>query len=435
MSQARALVVDDEPDLRELLGITLSRMGLEVTLAEDLGSARRHLSRGGPFALCLTDMRLPDGNGLTLIREISRDHPDLPVAMITAYGKVEDAVEALKLGAFDFVSKPVDLEVLRQLARTALQMYRNDLNQAADGGLASPPAASPGRVLQPHISNTEASLLKQRLIGESEAISQVRRTIGKLARSQAPVLIYGDSGSGKELAARLIHDLGPRADRPFIVARCGAIPTEGIERSLFGNVCGSLSGAQADHEGLFQIANGGTLLLDEVARLPLHLQVKLLQVLQEKSIRPIGARSELPVDVRILSASDLAIRPLVEAGEFRSDLYFRLNVIELHMPALHERPEDIPLLVRHYLKTLAEQCGEAPRSLDEEAMQALVATPLSGNIRELINLLHRAITLAEGPSITRQDLDLEADASRGTDQPPTDSPGEPYAASPRRYTP
>ncbi len=305
------LVVDDEPDIRELLQLTLSRMGLEVTTAEDLGEARRAL-QSGSFSFCLTDMRLPDGNGLDLVEEISENHPNLPTAMITAHGKIEDAVYALKMGAFDFVSKPVDLAVLRKLVNTALKIRSEE-----------PGEVSRAQDNVPGLSNKALD----KLTGASPAINQCKAMIAKLARSQAPVLVSGDSGSGKELAARLIHDLGPRADGPFIPVNCGAIPTELMESEFFGHRKGSFTGAAADKDGLFQAADGGTLMLDEVADLPLHMQVKLLRVIQEKAVMPIGAREEVPVDVRILSATHKALKPLVEEGKFRSDLYFRLNVI------------------------------------------------------------------------------------------------------------
>ena len=418
MSRPRALIVDDEPDLRELLDMTLSRMGLAVETAEDLSAARRHLARGQPFALCLTDMRLPDGNGLSLIKEIARDHPQLPVAMITAYGKVEDAVTALKYGAFDFVSKPVDLEVLRSLVRTALRMHADDIEKAGDPQTSDQVASDDSQAPQRGpISAGEHDLLRRRLIGESGAIQRVRATISKLARSQAPVMISGASGTGKELAARLIHDLGPRADKPFVAVNCGAIPSELMESEFFGHIRGSFTGADADKEGLFQAAHDGTLFLDEVADLPLNMQVKLLRVIQEKTVRPIGGRQELHVDVRILSASHKPLRPLVDAGDFRNDLYYRLNVIELNMPSLSERPDDIPLLADHFLKSIAEQWQETPRTLSADALEALLRHPFSGDVRELINILQRAITLAEDAEITVSDLSLEQDSRTGNRAP------------------
>ncbi len=409
MSSMKALVVDDEPDLRELLDITLSRMGLDVDTAESLAAARRHLASHTDYALCLTDMRLPDGNGLTLIKEINRDHEHIPVAMITAFGRVEDAVTALKYGAFDFVSKPVDLEVLRNLVRTALRMREDDAEKAADKASAAPvapPTAAPVAEPEP---DENRSLLLQRLIGRSEAIARVRQTITKLARSQAPVLISGESGTGKELAARLIHDLGPRAEEPFIAVNCGAIPSELMESEFFGHIKGSFTGADSDKEGLFQAAQGGTLFLDEVADLPLAMQVKLLRVIQEKTVRPIGGRQEIKIDVRILSASHKPLKPLVDKGSFRNDLYYRLNVIELHMPALSERRGDIILLAEHFLNSIGEQWGEPPRALSDGAREALREHPFSGNVRELVNILQRAVTLCEGETISREDLSLGAE--------------------------
>jgi len=386
------LVVDDEPDIRELLQLTLSRMGLEVTTAEDLADARREL-QSGAFSFCLTDMRLPDGNGLDLVEEVSERYPNLPIAVITAHGKIEDAVYALKIGAFDFVSKPVDLAVLRKLVNTALKIRKSEPDGSARAG-----SKSQGR--------TSSALDK--LTGSSPAIKQCKAMIAKLARSQAPVLVSGDSGSGKELAARLIHDLGPRADGPFIPVNCGAIPTELMESEFFGHRKGSFTGATGDKEGLFQAADGGTLMLDEVADLPLHMQVKLLRVIQEKAVMPIGAREEVKVDVRILSASHKPLKPLVESGKFRSDLYFRLNVIEIHMPGRQARVEDIPELANRFLAEITDQWqGDETPVISDAAMETLKRHQYTGNVRELINILQRAVTMCDGHVIEPSDLLLE----------------------------
>ncbi len=391
-SKQRVLVIDDEPDIRELLNLTLSRMGLEVTAVEDLAAARRALL-SSEFSFCLTDMRLPDGNGLDLVREIAEKFPQLPTAVITAHGKVEDAVNALKIGAFDFVSKPVDLAVLRKLVNTALRLRNDETSE-------EPSRESRG------VSDQPAAL--DRLIGTSAAIRNCKAMIAKLARSQAPVLLSGDSGSGKELAARLIHELGPRGDGPFIPVNCGAIPSELMESEFFGHKKGSFTGAAADKDGLFQAADGGTLMLDEVADLPLHMQVKLLRVIQEKAVMPIGAREEVKVDVRIISATHQPLKPLVESGKFRSDLYFRLNVIELHMPSLKERREDIPLLANYFLEEVNEQWDNLePPELSGAAMEALKTHNYSGNVRELINILQRAVTMCDGTVIQPEDLMLE----------------------------
>jgi two-component system response regulator PilR (NtrC family) len=389
--QQHVLIVDDEPDIRELLSLTLSRMGLDVTAAADLAEARHALAEHS-FSFCLTDMRLPDGNGLDLVREIASNHPNLPAAVITAHGKIEDAVTALKIGAFDFVSKPVDLGILRRLVETALKLRA-----------AEPPADSP----EPDFETPADSTL-EKLTGDSDAINRTRAMIRKLARSQAPVLISGESGSGKELAARLIHELGPRADQPFVPVNCGAIPTELMESEFFGHKKGSFTGANADKEGLFQAADGGTLLLDEVADLPLHMQVKLLRAIQEKAVRPIGAAGEVLVDVRILSATHQVLKPLVESGKFRSDLFFRLNVIELPLPSLRDRREDIPVLADRFLKEITEQWEESETpEISTEAMQALIQHEYTGNVRELINILQRAVTMCEGNIILPNDLMLE----------------------------
>ncbi|MEE8338876.1 MAG: sigma-54 dependent transcriptional regulator, partial [Xanthomonadales bacterium] len=345
------------------------------------------------FSFCLTDMRLPDGNGIDLVEEISAQFPNLPTAVITAHGRIEDAVHALKMGAFDFVSKPVDLTVLRKLVSTALKLQSDEPSKQAPQGESA--SQAPDAILD-------------RLIGNSPAIGQCKTMIAKLARSQAPVLVSGDSGSGKELAARLIHELGPRADGPFIPVNCGAIPAELMESEFFGHKKGSFTGAGADKEGLFQAADGGTLMLDEVADLPLHMQVKLLRVIQEKAVMPIGGRQEVAVDVRILSATHKPLKPLVESGKFRNDLYFRLNVIELHMPSLSELREDIPLLAERFLAEAAEQWGgQTTPGISKAAMEALQRHQYTGNARELINILQRAVTLSEGDIIQEDDLFLE----------------------------
>lgn len=383
-AQPTALVVDDEPDIRELLEITLGRMGIDTVAADNLAAARTALA-SHQFDLCLTDMRLPDGNGIELVEHIQKNYPDTPVAVITAHGSMEAAISALKAGAFDFVSKPVDLQVLRNLVNGALKLSQAHAKPARGAALS--------------------------LLGSSEAIKKIQATITKLARSQAPVYISGESGVGKELVARLIHDKGPRADKPFIPVNCGAIPGELMESEFFGHKKGSFTGAMADKDGLFQAANGGTLFLDEVADLPLHMQVKLLRVIQEKSVRPIGAQKETPIDVRILSATHKDLAELVEAGGFRQDLFYRINVIELHVPSLRERSEDIPLLAEHILERLAAQGGAEPPRLSEEAMDALVHYPFPGNVRELENILERAITLCDGNTIQAADLRLTAVAT------------------------
>ena len=380
-----ALVVDDEPDIRELLTITLSRMDLQVKTAANLAEARQALS-SNHFDFCLTDMRLPDGNGISLVREINQRYAHTPVAVLTAYGKVEDAVQALKSGAFDFVSKPVNLEVLRSLVQTALRIKPNPTFAQSQGDM-----------------DGDTS----RLIGRSAVVQKVRETIRRLARNQAPVLISGDSGSGKELAARLIHDMGPRGEGPFIPVNCGAIPAELMESEFFGHKRGSFTGADSDKEGLFQSSNGGTLFLDEVADLPLHMQVKLLRAIQERTVRPIGARQEIPVDVRIVSATHKSLKPLVESGQFRSDLFLRLNVIELQMPPLRDRPDDIPLLAKHFLQQIADQWGDKPRTLSDDALKVLKTHPFPGNVRELYNILQRAIALSDGSVVQAADLQLD----------------------------
>ncbi|MDQ6648180.1 MAG: sigma-54 dependent transcriptional regulator [Pseudomonadota bacterium] len=384
------MVIDDERDIRELLTITLGRMDLQVDAVGTVSEARKALAER-TYDLCFTDMRLPDGSGQELIELIAETCPDTPVAMITAYGNVDAAVNALKAGAFDFVSKPVDIQMLRGLVRTALRLAEEKRN----GGAAAETADSGSR-----------------LIGDSPAMQQVRATITKLARNQAPVYIAGESGVGKELVARLIHEQGPRASGPFVPVNCGAIPSELMESEFFGHRKGSFTGAGADKEGLFQAAQGGTLFLDEVAELPLHMQVKLLRAIQEKAVRPIGGRDEIPVDVRILSATHKNLGHLVEQGQFRQDLFYRINVIELRVPPLRDRRGDVPQLSRFILQGLAGKSGDDVGQLSTAARQALDTYDFPGNVRELENILERAMAMCEGSSIEADDLMLPERGAR-----------------------
>ena len=385
MTRQRALIVDDEPDIRELLEITLGRMKLDTRSARNVREARDWLARE-PFDLCLTDMRLPDGTGLELVQFIQQRYPQTPVAMITAYGSLDTAIGALKAGAFDFVTKPVDLARLRELVNSALRLQEQ---QAGD---------APG---------------DERLLGNSPPMQQLRSQIGKLARSQAPVYISGESGSGKELVARLIHEQGPRADKPFVPVNCGAIPSELMESEFFGHKKGSFTGAIEDKQGLFQAAQGGTLFLDEVADLPLGMQVKLLRAIQEKAVRAVGGQQEMVVDVRILCATHKDLAAEVAAGRFRQDLFYRLNVIELRVPPLRERREDIPLLASVLLQRL-NQCSHNNVQLSEDAIAKLQSYRFPGNVRELENMLERAYTLCEHERIEARDLRL-ADSSLPSD--------------------
>ncbi|WP_312929135.1 sigma-54-dependent transcriptional regulator [Stutzerimonas nitrititolerans] len=385
-ARQKALIIDDEPDIRELLEITLGRMKLDTRSARNLKEARECLAREH-YDLCLTDMRLPDGCGLELVQFIQRHYPQLPVAMITAYGSLDTAISALKAGAFDFLTKPVDLGRLRELVSTALRL---------------------------RASGPEELSVDGRLLGVSPPMATLRKQIGKLARSQAPVYISGESGSGKELVAHLIHEQGPRGERPFVPVNCGAIPSELMESEFFGHKKGSFTGAIEDKQGLFQAANGGTLFLDEVADLPLPMQVKLLRAIQEKAVRAVGGAVEIAVDVRILCATHKDLASEVAAGRFRQDLYYRLNVIELRVPPLRERREDIALLADNMLRRLAQECGDSPARLQPEALAKLQSYRFPGNVRELENMLERAYTLCEGDVIKASDLRL-ADAPGATD--------------------
>jgi two-component system response regulator PilR (NtrC family) len=379
MSKPCVLVVDDEPDLTELVALTLNRMKIGAVAASNLADARARLA-AQPFDLCLTDMRLPDGDGLDLVQFIQSRHAHLPVAVITAHGNVELAVRALKLGAFDFVSKPLDVGMLRKLVTSAIKLGGH--GEEGDTGEHGP-----------------------QLLGASATMQTLREMIARVARSQAPVHISGESGTGKELVARLIHHSGPRRDAPFVAVNCGAIPSELMESELFGHKRGSFTGAVADKPGLVHSAEGGTLFLDEVADLPLHMQVKLLRVIQEKAVRAIGEQREQPIDVRILSATHRKLADLVAAGQFREDLYYRINVIELHVPALREHRDDLPELSAAILRRLVRTPGEPPL-LSAEAQQTLQRYAFPGNVRELENILERALALNAGSSIGQEDLRL-----------------------------
>lgn len=399
MTRPIVLVVDDEPDLVELVTLTLSRMNLDTASAGDVATAHK-LLLSQHFDLCLTDMRLPDGDGLDLVAWIQQNRSSVPVAVISAHGNVESAVRALKLGAFDFVSKPLDLAILRKIVSSAIK-----LGERPDGDA---PSRGP------------------RLIGQSSAMHSLREMIAKVARSQAPVHVSGESGTGKELVARLIHETGSRAEGPFVPVNCGAIPTELMESELFGHKRGSFTGAIADKQGLVPSAEGGTLFLDEVADLPLHMQVKLLRVIQEKSVRPVGESREVAIDVRVLSATHRDLATLVREGKFREDLYYRINVIELRVPSLRERGDDIAILADAIVTRLARRMDIEPPRISASAMRALQNYAFPGNVRELENILERALTLCSSGEIDVEDIQLRSPsgvslASDGEDAPTGES--------------
>lgn len=377
MSLKRVLVIDDEPDICDLLKLTLERMNLAVVTANCLVKARTLLAQQS-FDLCLTDLKLPDGNGLELVADIQYNHSDIPVAVITAHGNMDTAISALKKGAFDFISKPIDLHQLRTIVESALKLSLSTTDRRS----------------------------RDTLLGESPEIRDVRSKITKVARTQAPTLIHGESGTGKELVATLIHQKSSRSDHAFIPINCGAIPHELMESEFFGHKKGSFSGAVSDKTGLFQAADGGTLFLDEVAELPLSLQVKLLRAIQEKSVRPVGSEHELAIDVRIISATHKNLAKLVEDGEFRQDLFYRINVIELKVPALRDRSGDIDFLARHLLEKLAEREGVLAPQLDKSALNKLINHTFPGNVRELENTLERAMAWCDGSVIHADDLSL-----------------------------
>ncbi|MGO1502347.1 MAG: sigma-54-dependent transcriptional regulator [Marinobacter sp.] len=381
MTTHTALIVDDEPDIRDLLEITLTRMGIKTRTAPDLTSALNLLESYTPD-LCLTDMNLPDGNGIELVQWIQKHRPATPAAVITAYGNMDTAIEALKAGAFDFVSKPVELSQLRELVNSALKLAQPDSNESE--------------------GTDEPGLL----LGNSAQIKKLRNQTRKLARSQAPVFISGESGSGKELVARMIHLQGPRSDGPFVAVNCGAIPSELMESEFFGHKKGSFTGAVENKDGLFRSANGGTLFLDEVADLPLAMQVKLLRAIQEKAVRPVGDTKELPVDIRLLSATHKNLAELVQDGGFRQDLFYRINVIELAVPPLRDRTDDIALLANHILERIAREYECDKATLTKDAVNRLKEHDFPGNVRELENILERAFTLCDAEQISATDLHL-----------------------------
>ena len=393
-STKRDLIIDDEPDIRELLEITLSRMALDVDSAADISEAKQQLNNN-EYQICLTDMKLPDGNGIDLVRHVQKHFANLPIAVITAHGNMDTAIEAMKAGAFDFVNKPIDLPSLRKLVNAALTSDR-----------------------LPAISESSS-----KIIGNSTQIIKLKKSIQKLARSQAPIYISGESGSGKELVARSIHELGPRNSAPFIGVNCGAIPKELVESEFFGHKKGSFTGAGHDKQGLFQAAEGGTLFLDEVADLPLDMQVKLLRAIQEKAVRSIGASEEISTNVRILCATHKNLESLVSSGDFRQDLFYRLNVIQLDVPSLRDRKEDIPALIDALLIRIATNCQLDKPTIEPAAQQKLSQYRYPGNIRELENILERAFTLCDDDTITEIDLQLDRNAATPAHRDPTKQTG------------
>ena len=393
MNSPTVLIIDDEPDIVELLEMTLQRMQVRTCSAATMSQALNKLGKQR-FDLCLTDMRLPDGDGLTIVRHIQQHYPQTPVAMITAYGSLDTAISALKAGAFDFLTKPVNLQRLRELVSNALRL-----------SLSNPE--------QKNVMQDEADPI----LGISPPIAQLRSQIAKLARSQAPLYISGESGSGKELVARRIHALGARAEQPFVPVNCGAIPSELMESEFFGHKRGSFTGAIADKPGLFQAASGGTLFLDEVADLPMSMQVKLLRAIQEKSVRPLGTQQEEAVDIRLLCATHKDLAAEVAAGRFRQDLFYRINVIELRVPPLRERREDIPMLTRHILARLAVRNEMPASTVSPETLERLSNYRFPGNVRELENILERAFTLSEDQLINNHDIHIAPCASSQGQQP------------------
>jgi two-component system, NtrC family, response regulator PilR len=393
MTNNHVLVVDDEEDIRELFILTLQRMGLSCDTAALLSEGIQLIDKKN-YDLVLTDMRLPDGDGIELVRHVQKTKPHIPIAVITAYGNIESAVNTLKAGAFDYVSKPINLDMLKRLVSTAIGM-------------------------QPF----ESFVVDESLVGDSLVIGQLRQSIQKLARSQAPVFIFGASGVGKELVAQLIHTQGPRKEKPFIAVNCGAIPGELMESEFFGHKKGSFTGAIKDKAGLFVAAHGGTLFLDEIAELPLTMQVKLLRAIQERAIKPIGDVYEIPVDVRILSASNKNLSDEIKSGHFRQDLYYRVNVIELYVPSLSEHASDIPILAQNILKKLTHLQNRPEVTLQPDCMSLLQSYHFPGNVRELENILERALVLSDGEVVGISDIQLPQSSNMPSIVPPHETAG------------
>jgi len=391
-SPPRALIVDDEPDIAELIKMTLAKMDVTCDTAENLVTAIEQLAQNN-YDFCITDLRLGRDNGLDLVAHIQSHHPDTPVAMITAHGNMDAAVTALKAGAFDFVSKPVAISQLRDMVSAALKLRKT--------------------------STVSETVRSRELIGDSAIMQQLRKQIVKVARTRTPVLITGESGTGKERVAQLIHSASPQADGPFLPVNCGAIPSELLESEFFGHVKGSFSGATHDRDGLFRAAAGGTMFLDEIADLPLAMQVKLLRAIQERKIRPVGGDRELEIDIRLLSASHHDLDKRVEQGLFRQDLYYRLNVIKLVVPPLRDRTDDLPALIAHMINRLVgEQELETEPVINDTAVLALQQYAFPGNVRELENIIARASAMCENNHITADDLGLPTLAEASVAAPP-----------------
>lgn len=422
---ASILVVDDEPDLRTLYELTLLREGYRVETASSVQEAREQL-KAHRFDAVITDMRLPDGFGMELLQDLREQQRKERCVVMTAYGSAENAVEALRSGAFDYLTKPVDLKQFRSVVASAIQ---------GTGGVPAPRAArnagSQGKTAAMATGDLAGSTpALERMVGESAAIRNVKQRVAKVARGMAPVLIHGESGTGKELVAQALHASSQRADGPLVAVNCGAIPESLLEAEFFGARKGSYTGASQDRDGYFQAARGGTLFLDEIGDLPLAMQSKLLRAIQERSVRPLGSTQEETVDVRIVSATHRDLAADVQSGRFRQDLYYRLNVIEILIPPLRERREDLPALCAALLSRIALESGMAVPRLTEQALASIVAHPLTGNVRELENLLHRAVALSDGEELQVDGPVLPADAGTSRTEPPAAAPAASAPASP-----